>query len=38
MMVGNATIVVASEFNASKVIEEIAELHQEIEDEKENSS
>ena len=31
---GNATIVVASEFNASKVIEEIAELHQEIEDEK----
>ncbi len=31
---GNATIVVASEFNASKIIEEIAELHQEIEDEK----
>lgn len=31
---GNATIVVASEFNATQVIEEIAELHQEITDEK----
>ena len=31
---GNATIVVASEFNASEVIEEIAQLHQEISDEK----
>ena len=30
---GNATIVVNSEFNASEVIEEIAELHQEISDE-----
>ena len=31
---GNATIVVASEFNATQVIEEIAELHQEISEEK----
>ena len=31
---GNATIVVASEFNATEVIEEIAELHQEISEEK----
>ena len=31
---GNATIVVSSEFNATKVIEEIADLHQEISDEK----
>jgi predicted RND superfamily exporter protein len=31
---GNATIVVVSEFNASEVIEEIAQLHQEISDEK----
>jgi hypothetical protein len=31
---GNASIVVASEFNASEVIEEIAELHQEISEEK----
>lgn len=31
---GNATIVVVSEFNASEVIEEIAELHQEISEEK----
>ena len=31
---GNATIVVASEFNASEVIEDIAELHQEISEEK----
>ena len=30
---GNATIVVDSEFNASEVIEEIAQLHQEISDE-----
>ena len=30
---GNATIVVASEFNATEVIEEIAELHQEITEE-----
>ena len=34
---GNATIVVASEFNASEVIEEIAQLHQEISNENENS-
>ena len=31
---GNATIVVASEFNATEVMEEIAELHQEITEEK----
>jgi hypothetical protein len=31
---GNATIVVVSEFNATEVIEEIAELHQEISEEK----
>lgn len=31
---GNTTIVVASEFNASDVIDEIAELHQEISEEK----
>jgi hypothetical protein len=31
---GNATIVVVSEFNATQVIEEIAELHQEISEEK----
>ena len=31
---GNATIVVASEFNATQVIEEIAALHQEISEEK----
>jgi hypothetical protein len=31
---GNATIVVVSDFNASEVIEEIAQLHQEISDEK----
>lgn len=31
---GNATIVVDNEFNASEVIEEIAQLHQEISDEK----
>ena len=31
---GNATIVVVSEFNATEVIEEIAELHQEISKEK----
>ncbi len=31
---GNATIVVNSEFNATEVVEEIAELHQEISDEK----
>jgi hypothetical protein len=30
---GNATIVVNSEFNASEVVEEIAELHQDISDE-----
>lgn len=31
---GNATIVVVSEFNATEVIEEIAELHQEMSEEK----
>lgn len=31
---GNATIVVASEFNSTQVMEEIAELHQEISEEK----
>ena len=31
---GNASIVVASEFNATEIMEEIAELHQEISDEK----